>query len=199
VRHSDAVNSSPVFEGRGDPEFRPAVAGLLTPRSVECPFDPAEELGRLRAEQPLVRVSHPDGTPGWLATSQSTVRAVLADQRFSARPDLMNLPLPDAPPPGQMPPAQPGMFPDMDPPDHTRYRRRLIGWFTVRRVREFTTRVEQIIADHLDAMSRHGGPLDLVTAYAQPIPALMICELLGVPYTEREQFQEHAVLLTKDH
>jgi len=172
------------------------VAGLLTPRSEGCPFDPAEILGRLRAEQPLARVGHPDGTAGWLATSQSIVRAVLADRRFSARPDLMNLPLPGAPPPGQMPPPQPGMFPDMDPPDHTRYRRLLAGRFTVRRMRGLTIRVEQIVADHLDAMARHGGPLDLMTAYAQPVPALVICELLGVPYTDREQFQEHAVLLT---
>lgn len=63
-------------------------------------------------------------------------------------------------------------------------------------MRELTTRVEQITADHRDGMAHHGGPLDLVTAFARPIPALMICELLGVPYTEREQFQEHAVLLT---
>jgi cytochrome P450 len=48
----------------------------------------------------------------------------------------------------------------------------------------------------LDTMHRHGPPLDLVTAYAQPIPALVICEMLGVPYADREKFQEHALTMT---
>ena len=187
------MSSGPPFES---PEAGWAVAGLLMSRSEVCPFDPAEMLIRLRSQRPLVRVSHPDGTAGWLVTSQSLARAVLADERFSARTDLMNLPLPGAPAPGQMPPPQPGMFPDMDPPDHTRYRRLLIGRFTVRRMRTLTARVEHIVADHLDAMARHGGPQDLMTAYARPVPALVICELLGVPYTDQEQFREHALVLT---
>ncbi|MEV4380449.1 hypothetical protein [Streptosporangium sp. NPDC049644] len=32
-------------------------------------------------------------------------------------------------------------------------------------------------------------PVDLVEVFAQPVPALMICELLGVPYENRNQFQ----------
>lgn len=70
-----------------------------------------------------------------------------------------------------------------------------MGKFTVRRMRELTERVEQITAEHLDAMERQGGPVDLVEAYAQPVPALMICELLGVPYADRELFQRHTTTL----
>ena len=56
------------------------------------PFDPPTELARIRDEQPLRRMKFPDGHLGWLATGHSEVRAVLADQRFSARYELMHLP-----------------------------------------------------------------------------------------------------------
>jgi cytochrome P450 len=87
--------------------------------------------------------------------------------------------------------AATGEFLWIDPPEHTRYRRLLAGKFTVRRMRRLTTRVERIATDHLDAMDRHGPPVDLVQAYALPIPALTICELLGVPTDSRELFQQH--------
>ena len=57
-------------------------------------------------------------------------------------------------------------------------------------MRLLTERVEQITADHLDAMEKAGPPADLVTAFARPIPAIMTCELLGVPYEDRGSFQE---------
>ncbi|MGH3587314.1 MAG: cytochrome P450, partial [Pseudonocardia sp.] len=59
----------------------------------------------------------------------------------------------------------------------------------VRRMRLLTERVQQITTEHLDAMEQAGPPTDLVTAFATPIPAIMICELLGVPYEDRGSFQ----------
>jgi cytochrome P450 len=56
-------------------------------------------------------------------------------------------------------------------------------------------RIEQIAADHLDAMAKAGPPVDLVTAYALPIPSLVICELLGVPYTDHDFFQDRSAAL----
>jgi cytochrome P450 len=50
-------------------------------------------------------------------------------------------------------------------------------------------RIEEIVAEHLDAMAAAGPPSDLVPDFARPIPSLVICELLGVPYADREQFQ----------
>jgi cytochrome P450 len=98
---------------------------------------------------------------------------------------------------GLLPPAPPGMFIGVDPPEHTRYRRLLTGKFTVRRMRLLTERIEQIAAAHLDAMAEHGPAADLVAGYAQPIPAQLICELLGVPYEDREYFQQHAMTMNK--
>ncbi|MBO8184021.1 cytochrome P450 [Streptomyces spirodelae] len=156
-----------------------------------CPFDPPAELTRHRQEQPLRRLRFPDGHLGWLATGYSVCRAILADARLSSRKELMHNPSMDL---GGMeiPPAAPGEFINMDEPQHGRYRKLLAGKFTVRRMKLLTERVEQITAEHLDAMEKAGPTVDLVTAFAQPIPAIMICELLGVPYQDRDSFQEQA-------
>nr|BFE88350.1 cytochrome P450 [Planobispora longispora] len=79
----------------------------------------------------------------------------------------------------------------MDDPQHSRYRKPLVGKFTARRMRLLTERIEQITTEHLDAMEKAGPPADLVTAFARPVPAIVICELLGVPYEDRNSFQEH--------
>ncbi|MFI9401229.1 cytochrome P450 [Nocardia sp. NPDC052316] len=157
---------------------------LPTTRPAGCPFDPPAELAALR---PLVRMTFPDGHHGWLATGHATVRAVFADPRFSVRYELGHNPLADG---GPMPPAMPGDLLGVDPPEHTRYRKLLSGKFTVRRMATLTERVEQITTDHLDAMARDGGPVDLIEAFAFPVPALVICELLGVPSVERDTFRE---------
>ncbi|WP_438489328.1 cytochrome P450 [Streptomyces sp. S186] len=173
------------------PEREPLTALPIT-RPEGCPFDPPAELAALREEQPLRRMRYPDGHVGWLATGYAVSRAVAGDSRFSSRYELMHAPFPGAED-ITLPPAPVGDLTGIDPPHHTRYRRLLMGKFTVRRMRELTSRVEQITVEHLDAMERQGPPVDLVKAYAHPLPALMICELLGVPYAERELFQQHAM------
>ncbi|MGW1976951.1 cytochrome P450 [Streptomyces sp. NPDC001889] len=164
---------------------------LPADRTEGCPFDPPAALARLREEQPLRRLRYDDGHVGWLGTGHATVRAILADPRFSSRLELMHNPFPGLAV-GELPAAPIGDLTGVDPPEHTRYRRLLAGKFTVRRMRALTERVEEITAEHLDAMERHGPGLDLVGMYAHPIPALMICELLGVPPSERDEFKRLA-------
>ncbi|MER6015458.1 cytochrome P450 [Streptomyces bluensis] len=160
-------------------------APLPTHRS--CPLDPPPEYQRLREEQPVAPLAFPDGKVGWLLTRHEDVRAVLADDRFSSArenassPVRRNLFRPE---------DRPGMLLNMDPPEHTRYRGMLTRYFTVRRMRALAPRIERIVADHLDAMEAAGPPADLVPAFARPIPSLVICELLGVPYADREKFQQ---------
>jgi cytochrome P450 len=172
------------------------ITTLPTLRDPGRPFDPPSELAGIRARHPLVRMTYPDGHDGWLATGYAPVRAILADRRFSSRYELMHLPMPMEGAPPELPPAPVGDLTGIDPPEHTRLRRLLIGYFTVRRMRALTERVEQITAAQLDAMERQGPPVDLVTAFASPVPALVICELLGVPYTDRDTFQRHVHTLT---
>jgi cytochrome P450 len=170
------------------------ITTLPTLRHPDRPFDPPTELAGIRERHPLVRMTYPDGHDGWLATGYQAVRTILGDRRFSSRYELVHLPLEGAPP--ELPPAPLGDLTGIDPPEHTRLRRLLVGYFTVRRMRALTERVEEITAAQLDAMERQGPPVDLVTAFAAPVPALVICELLGVPYADRDTFQRHVYTLT---
>ncbi|MCP2167987.1 cytochrome P450 [Goodfellowiella coeruleoviolacea] len=181
------------------PAQRSAEADRLpTNRPAGCPFDPPPELSRFRAEEPVRRLTYPDGHRGWLVSNHELSRTVLADTRFSSRMELRRTAVPR---PGLTPllgrPAAPGMFIAMDPPEHTRYRRLLTGQFTVRRMRLLEPRIEQIAEQHLDAMVQAGPPADLVAAYALPIPSLVICELLGVPYADRDVFQRDTATLLR--
>ncbi|WP_030241019.1 MULTISPECIES: cytochrome P450 [unclassified Streptomyces] len=160
------------------------VTTLPTARPADCPFDPPAELLDARRHGPISRYTHPGGKPGWLITGYDLVRSVLADSRFSSRRELLNVV------DFEVPPAPPGEFLLMDDPQHRRYRKPLAGRFTVRRMRLLTERIEQITAECLDAMENAGPPADLVTAFAKPIPTIVICELLGVPYEDRGSFQE---------
>ncbi|MGX1755398.1 cytochrome P450 [Streptomyces lydicus] len=174
-----------------------ALVKLPTARPAGCPFDPPGELAALRTERPLTRLRFPDGHVGWLATGYSAVRAIHADPRFSSRYELMHYPI-EGRYTGELPPAPVGDLTGLDAPEHTRYRRLLMGKFTVRRMRQLTSRAEEITTEHLDAMERRGPTADLVEAFAKPLPALMICELLGVPYAGREVFQHHvATVMTQ--
>ncbi|MEU8270353.1 cytochrome P450 [Sphaerisporangium sp. NPDC049002] len=175
----------------------PSAAPLPTTRAPGCPFDPPPELTELREKHPVSPMLFPDGHVGWLVTSHALTRAVLADPRFSARAELLHFPLPGPTATAERRPAPPGIFTQTDPPEHTRYRHLLTGQFTVRRMRRLTGRIEEITADHLDAMERHGPPVDLMEAFALPIPSLVICELLGVPYSDRELFQEQSTALMR--
>ncbi|MFI2240527.1 cytochrome P450 [Streptomyces chrestomyceticus] len=165
------------------------VPTLPTARRSGCPFAPPAELTDARRHGPISRYTFPGGKPGWLITGYDLVRAVLADQRFSSRKELMRhhptIDYGDI----EVPPAPPGEFLLMDDPEHRRYRKPLAGKFTVRRMRLLTERVEQVTAGCLDAMEKTGPPADLVSAFAKPIPAVLICELLGVPYEDRGSFQ----------
>jgi cytochrome P450 len=158
-------------------------------------FDPPVEFRRIREVSPLRRMVFPDGHIGWLATGYSEVRAVLGDQRFTSRYELLHLPYPMAGV-SKLMAAPPGDLSGVDAPQHTRYRRVVAGKFTVRRMRQLTDRIDQITTVMLDEMERHGPPVDLVTAYAQPVPGQVICEMLGVPLDDRGRFQSHALTMS---
>jgi cytochrome P450 len=157
-------------------------------------FDPPADLLRIR-DEPVHRLTFPDGDAGWLVTGYAAARTVLADPRFSVRQELRSELISRGTTPQREEPAQPGFFARMDPPEHTRYRRLLTAHFTVRRMNRLTERVGQITNERLDAMERLGPPVDLVEQFALPIPSLVICELLGVPYADHEFFQRHSATM----
>ncbi|GAA4536387.1 cytochrome P450 [Amycolatopsis samaneae] len=167
------------------------------------PFDPPRAVTRLRETRPVSPLVFPDGHEGWLVTGYDEVRQLMADTRFSSRQDLgvVHVPYetPGMPVQTEPSPQTPGLFIAMDPPDHTRLRRKLTGAFTVRRMKQLEEHIAEITERQLDALEKLTPPVDLVKEFALPVPSLVICELLGVPYEEREGFQANsAKFMVKD-
>lgn len=156
-------------------------------RAAGYPFDPAPALRGHQPEPPMRRVRLWDGSTPWLVTGYAQQRALLADPRASAEvrtPGFPNF----AEGFGES-----GLsFVMMDDPEHNRLRRTVIPPFTVKRVAAMRPRVQEIVDELLGAMLAGPKPADLVAAFALPVPSLVICELLGVPYADHDFFQEHS-------
>ncbi|RKT88343.1 hypothetical protein SAMN05421805_101216 [Saccharopolyspora antimicrobica] len=172
----------------------PVPHGLSQERDAG-PFDPSSQISRLRRARPVSPLIFPDGHEGWLITGYDEVRQAMADTRLSSRLDLGVVHALDAPPgmPAATEPAPqiPGMFVAMDPPDHTRLRRRLTGAFTVKRMKSLEAHIAEIVERQLDHLAGLPRPVDLVAEFALPVPSLVICEMLGVPYADRDIFQSN--------
>jgi cytochrome P450 len=157
-------------------------------------FDPTPELRELRETDGVCRVVNAFGMEFYLVTRHEDIKAVLSDhERFSnGRPP--GFVLPGAPPISQdeQASARAGNLLGLDPPEHQRLRRMLTAEFTIRRMQRLAPRVVEIVDAALDAMENAGPPADLVADFALPIPSLVICELLGVPYEDRDEFQRRS-------
>ncbi|WP_406152848.1 cytochrome P450 [Streptomyces anulatus] len=187
MTYDPATESETIDSETADSVTTDELPVLPTDRHTGCPFDPPAALTAL-SDRPVRRLRYADGHVGRLVTGHAAARAVLAEPRFSSRYELLHLPMPMEGAPGELPPAPVGDILGLDAPEHTRYRRLLAGRFTVRRMRQLTGRIERFTADCLDAMEQAGTTADLVEAFARPVPTLVICELLGVPYADRGRF-----------
>jgi cytochrome P450 len=144
-------------------------------------FDPVADLAAIRADQPMYPLPMPGGATAWMVTRYEDVKSVLGDHvRFSN--DFANVMAAGAAN------EDPGGLGFRDPPDHTRLRKLLTPEFTMRRLRRLEPRIEALVNERLDALEQAGQPADLVEMFALPIPSLVVCELLGVPYDERADF-----------
>jgi cytochrome P450 len=159
--------------------------------------DPFPFYRRVREAGPARRVVTVRGMEAWLVTRYDDARDALTDPRLSSDlrgatdPRLLE----------QLPSAERlGAMRNMirlDPPDHTRLRRLVSQAFTARRVAELEPRVQQITDRLLDAIVP-AGRADLIEDFALPLPVTVISELLGVPLTDRDRFQEWTnVMLTR--
>ncbi|WP_438023604.1 cytochrome P450 [Sorangium sp. So ce233] len=155
------------------------------PMPRRCPYAPPPEYESLRDKAPLVRVAFRDGPPIWVVTRHSEARDVLTDRRISTDPTRPGHPFAAMAGTAQ---EQAGQFIDMDPPEHDVYRRMLAGEFSARRIRELGSFIQDVVNERIDAISR-GRETDLVESFAFPVATLVICQLLGVPYKDREYFQ----------
>jgi cytochrome P450 len=123
----------------------------------------------------------PDGARVWLVSSYEAARQALGDPRLSKRMSR------GAPPGSAGSPLGHHML-NADPPDHTRLRQLVSTGFTARRVERLEPRIAAIAAGLLDDLSGR-AEADLIDRYAFPLPIQVICELLGVPSSDRDLFR----------
>lgn len=154
-------------------------------RAAGCPFDPPPEARARQQEDPLARVRLWDGSTPWLVTGYAEQRTLLADPRVSSDPDRPGYPSPVP----RNPEGSSISFILMDDPEHARLRRMVTAPFAIKRVRALRPAIQKIVDDLIDDMLTGPKPVDLVEAFALPVPSLVICELLGVPYTDHDFFQ----------
>ncbi len=151
--------------------------------------NPYPHYARWRQDEPILRVTLPDGQPAWLVTRYDDVAAVLKDERFikdrlaALTPEqLANQPWM----PRMFMPLSRNML-DTDPPDHTRLRGLVQKAFLPRRVELMRPRIESLANELLDTALRRGR-MDLIRHYALPVPTTIIAEMLGVPARDRHKF-----------
>ncbi|POX61174.1 cytochrome P450 [Streptomyces sp. Ru62] len=160
------------------------------PQDRTCPYHPPTGYDPLRDGHPLSRVTLYDGREVWLVTGYSAARALLADPRLSTERRRPGFPVPTRR-------FEAGRdrrvaLLGVDDPEHHRQRRMLIPSFTVKRAAALRPWIQRIVDELLDAMIAQGPPAELVSAFALPVPSMVICGLLGVPYADHEFFEEQS-------
>ncbi|MFE4696492.1 cytochrome P450 [Streptomyces sp. NPDC056738] len=160
------------------------------PQDRTCPYHPPTAYAPLREGRPLSRISLFDGRAVWVVTGHGVARELLADPRLStdrARPEF---------------PAVTERFAaarnrriallGVDDPEHHVQRRMLVPSFTLKRTAALRPRIQETVDRLLDRMERLGPPAELVNDFALPVPSMVICALLGVPYGDHDFFEEQS-------
>jgi cytochrome P450 len=159
---------------------------LQLPFRQSHPLEAPAGLRDLQSRGAIHRVRTAVGDQAWLITDYAQVRRLLDDDRLGRshpRPDTAARTGESALFGGPL-----GNF-DTEAVDHARMRALLQPHFSPRHLRALVPRVEALTAGLLDDVAEHGPPVDLHMALALPLPVLVICELLGVPYADRDQFR----------
>ncbi|CAN5488770.1 cytochrome P450 [soil metagenome] len=155
---------------------------IPAPRDACCPLAPPAEFATWRESEGLQRASW-QGKEVWMVSRYQDIKAALVDPRLSANtmaysfetgPDD-NVPL---------------IFPRLDDPEHNRVRRMMTRDFTFRRADATRPQIQELVDHFLADMIAAGPPADLVSAFALPVPSMVICLLLGVPYEDHQFFQD---------
>ena len=142
--------------------------------------DPYPYYERFRGPSPLLRVAETI----WFALGHADVTTLLRHPRMST--DEQQHAATEAG--NALDPNRTRSLLFMDPPDHTRLRNLVARAFTPRRIEGLRAATAAITAELLDAMPADGTPVDLIPAFAYPLPVRVICRLLGIPEADEAVF-----------
>ncbi|MCO4697002.1 cytochrome P450 [Streptomyces sp. RO-S4] len=183
--------------------------------SWEFAADPYPAYAWLREHAPVHRTKLPSGVEAWLVTRYADARQTLADNRLSKNPAHHDEPAHAKGKTGIPGERQADLMThllNIDPPDHTRLRRLVSKAFTPRRVAEFAPRVQELTDDLIDRFTASGngsgddsgsgtgtgtGTADLIHDFAFPLPIYAICDLLGVPREDQDDFRDWAGMMIR--
>ncbi|NDU71391.1 cytochrome P450 [Actinomadura sp. DSM 109109] len=171
----------------------PAAGAGTFPVPRACPFRLPPEYELLRSRRRPVRVRMAGGNTAWLVARHEDARKVLSDPRMSVDRRREGFPRFAPVTEEERQASFRGFRPPMnwmDPPEHTAARRSVRAEFSPARTEALRPRIQEIADRRLDLMAAGPRPVDLVRALAAPVPSVVICELLGVPYAVRGHFEE---------
>ncbi|AWI29413.1 cytochrome P450 [Streptomyces sp. ICN441] len=174
----------------------PAAPELFT---WEFATDPYPAYAWLREHAPVHRTRLPSGVEAWLVTRYADARQALADQRLSKNPAHHDEPAHAKGKtgiPGERKAELMTHLLNIDPPDHTRLRRLVSKAFTPRRVAEFAPRVQELTDGLIDGFAQRGHA-DLIHEFAFPLPIYAICDMLGVPREDQDDFRDWAGMMIR--
>ncbi len=157
------------------------------PFAQQDPLDIAPELRLLQEERPITRIRTATGDVAWMITRYDDIKALFADRRLGR-----SHPHPEKAARFSDSALLGGPFGDFDTELETsaRMRRLLAPAFSARRMQAISGRVDALVDGLLDNLSRRAPPADLHRLLSLPLPVMVICELLGVPYADHELFEE---------
>ncbi|MGJ7419528.1 cytochrome P450 [Streptomyces cinereoruber] len=196
-----APTSCPASGAAPAPDATPAPGRDPAPALFTWEFatDPYPAYAWLREHAPVHRTTLPSGVEAWLVTRYADARQALADQRLSKNPAHHD----ESPHakgktgiPGERKAELMTHLLNIDPPDHTRLRRLVSKAFTPRRVAEFAPRVQELTDRLIDAFVEKGSA-DLIHEFAFPLPIYAICDLLGVPEEDQDDFRDWAGMMIR--
>lgn len=165
----------------------------------EFAADPYPAYAWLREHEPVHRTTLPSGVEAWLVTRYADARQALADQRLSKSSGYYRASAGGKGKigiPGERSANLMTHLLNIDPPDHTRLRRLVSKAFTPRRVAQFQPRVQELTDQLIDGFAER-GEADLIHEFAFPLPIYAICELLGVPREDQDDFRDWAGMMIR--
>lgn len=160
------------------------------PQARGCPFQPPAGYDDYREQGPVSLVELYNGRRVWAVSGHAEARQVLLDAATYSS-DRVHPHYPATAPRFESA-RKVRNFIGMDPPEHTVQRRMLLTNFTVRKVQALRPGIQRLVDELIDAIEAKGPVADLVPDFALPVPSVVICELLGVPYADHGFFEQQS-------
>ncbi|WP_414937842.1 cytochrome P450 family protein [Amycolatopsis sp. cmx-11-51] len=151
--------------------------------------DPFTAYRPVRERSPIAKLVAPGFGPMWAILRHEEARKMLSDPRFAlSSASYQRMEIPEH--------CRPYMrsMQELEGPEHLRLRRLVSPAFTPRKAAALRPGIERLVDDLLDGLAGQDR-IDLVTAFARPLPVDVICALVGIPEADRPRWREYGTLV----